>query len=187
MNRRQHKRECARRAWHAKTTRTPDRPTLVISGENCPEVNNGHIVPRMYQHAWKVEGRQVAVHERGSSSCVKRSTKAAGARNPFYRRVRPRHGTKTDDIEASLAYIENKATKPLRELIAGAPMTVERKGGVAQLLPRRQRRKLGKFHSTEAASWLSFRLGSIKSVGIGRWSALHRDLEAVGGRPWGSR
>jgi hypothetical protein len=37
-------------------------------------------------------------------------------------------------MEASLAYVESRATKPLRELIAGEPMTVERKGAVAQLI-----------------------------------------------------
>ena len=62
-----------------------------------------------------------------------KSTKIAGTRGPYYRRTRSRHGTQTDDIEASLAYVENKATPALRQIVAGAPLTVERKGALAQL------------------------------------------------------
>lgn len=133
MRRRQQKRKHARRVLHAKATRTPDRPTLTISGADCPKVDNGHIVPRMYQRAWEVEGRQVAVHELGRSVCEVKSSKVVGARGPYYRRTRPRHGTQTDDIEASLAHVENKATPALRQIIAGEPLTVERKGALAQL------------------------------------------------------
>lgn len=134
VKRRQQKRKHARRVQHAKATRTPDRPDLLISGSNCPKVNNGHIVPRMYQKAWEgEEGRLVAVHEAGSLGCGLKSTKLAGARGPYYRRTRPRHGTQTDDIEASLAYVENKATPALRQVRTGAPLTVERKGALAQL------------------------------------------------------
>lgn len=105
----------------------------MISGADCPTVNNGHIVPRMYQRAWEVEGRQVAVHAARSSGCEVKSTKVVGVRGPYYRRTRPRHGTQTDDIEASLAYVEDKAAPVLRQVIAGKPLTVERKGGLAQL------------------------------------------------------
>lgn len=133
MGRRQQKRKHARRVQHAQTTRTPDRPTLTISAADCPKVDNGHIVPRMYQRAWEGEGRQVAVHEPGRLWCELKSTKVAGARGPYYRRTRPRHGTQTDDMEASLAYVENKATPALRQVVAGAPLTVERKGALAQL------------------------------------------------------
>lgn len=133
VNRRQQKRKQSRRVQHAEATRTPDQPDLLISGSNCPKVDNGHIVPRMFQRAWEGEGRQVAVHTAGSPECERRSTKLAGARGPFYRRTRPRHGTETDDIEASLAYVENKATPALRQVRTGAPLTVERKGALAQL------------------------------------------------------
>jgi hypothetical protein len=61
------------------------------------------------------------------------STRKAGTRSRYYQRTRP-SGEKMDDIEASLAYVEDKATGPLRDLVAGEPITVERKGGVAQLL-----------------------------------------------------
>lgn len=86
----------------------------------------------MYQKAWEVEGRQVAVHRVGTPTCGLTSTKVAGARGPYYRRTRPQ-GTEIDDIEASLAYVENKATPALREIVAGEPFTVQRKGALAQL------------------------------------------------------
>jgi uncharacterized protein DUF4238 len=133
VRRRQRKRKHARRVQHAESTRTPDRPTLTISAADCPKVDNGHIVPRMYQRAWEAEDRQVAVHEPGRSGCELKSTKVAGARGPYYRRTRPRHGTETDDMEASLAHVENKAAPALRQVVAGEPLTVERKGALAQL------------------------------------------------------
>ncbi len=80
-----------------------------------------------------MEGRQVAVHEPGRSECEVKSSKLVGARGPYYRRTRPRQGTQTDDIEASLAHVENKATPALRQIVAGEPFTVERKGALAQL------------------------------------------------------
>src|SRR3954453_10339012 len=84
----------------------------MISAADCPTVDNGHIVPRMYQRAWEVEGRRVAVHESGCSECDVKSSKLVGARGSYYRRTRPRHGTQTDDIEASLAHVENKGRRP---------------------------------------------------------------------------
>ena len=107
VNRRQQKHKQARRFQHTQETRTPDRPRL-ISGSECPTVDNGHIVPRTYQRAWEGEGRQVAVHAVGSPACELQSTKIAGARGPYYRRTRPRHGTQTDNIEASLAHVESR-------------------------------------------------------------------------------
>src|SRR6185295_12309170 len=44
VKRRQKKRKHARRVQHAQATRTPDRPTLMISAADCPTVDNGHIV-----------------------------------------------------------------------------------------------------------------------------------------------
>lgn len=133
MKRRQQKRKQARRLQHAQATRTPDRPGLLISASECPKVDNGHIVPRTYQRAWEGENRQVAVHLAGSPGCELKSTKLAGARGPYYRRTRPRHGTQTDDIEASLAHVENKATPMLRQVIAGERLSEERKAALAQL------------------------------------------------------
>ncbi len=83
--------------------------SFLFSGSECQKVNNGHIVPRMYRHAWEGGGRQVAVHKDARAAYQIKSTKVVGARGPYYRRTRPRHGTQTDDIEASLAYVEDKA------------------------------------------------------------------------------
>lgn len=113
-------------------TRTPDLPPLVIERESFPEVKSSHIVPRVYQRAWAV-GDQVAVHVDGKSECVTMPIRRAGTRSRYYRRTRPT-GEKVDDIEASLAYVEDKATEPLGDLVGGKPITFERKGAVAQLV-----------------------------------------------------
>jgi hypothetical protein len=114
------------------TESDPDRPAIVLDRTSYPVVNQGHIVPRMYQRAFAVDDK-VAVHAVGSPNCVAKSTKTSGTRGRFYRRVRP-DGEEIDDVEASLAYVEDKATRPLRELIAGEPLTVERKGTLAQFI-----------------------------------------------------
>jgi Protein of unknown function (DUF4238) len=131
MNRRQRRRRQRRRAHHAKTG-TLDRPRLILKRASFPDVKSSHIVPRMYQRPWAI-GDQVAVHVDGAGACVQMSTRNAGARSRYYQRTRP-SGEKIHDVEASLAHVEDKATEPLSELIAGKRITVERKGGVAQLL-----------------------------------------------------
>ena len=110
----------------------PDRPSIVFNRDSYPVVEKGHIVPRMYQRAFAVDDK-VAVHVDGNPQCVAMSTKTAGTRRRFYRRVRP-DGEEIDDVEASLAYVEDKATQPLRDLIAGGPLTVEGKGILAQFI-----------------------------------------------------
>ncbi len=87
----------------------------------------------MFQSAWAVDG-MVAVHTVGSNRCSPKSTRNAGTREKPYRRVRPESGEAIDDIEACLSVVEDRSTRPLRELIAGAPITAERKGAVAQFL-----------------------------------------------------
>jgi hypothetical protein len=110
----------------------PDEPSIVLNRTSYPVVKKGHIVPRMYQRSFAVDDK-VAVHTDGSSECALMSTKTAGTRPRFYRRVRP-DGEEIDDVEASLAYVEDKATQPLRQLIAGDPLSVEHKGILAQFL-----------------------------------------------------
>jgi uncharacterized protein DUF4238 len=109
-----------------------DRPSFVLNRASYPEVNKAHIVPRMYQKAFAVQGR-VAVHMDGNPNCVLASTKTAGTRARYYRRARP-DGELIDDVEASLSVIEDKAAEPLRDLIAGEPIKVERKGILAQFI-----------------------------------------------------
>ncbi|HEY8816117.1 MAG TPA: DUF4238 domain-containing protein [Candidatus Dormibacteraeota bacterium] len=110
-----------------------ERPVFTIDGSNSPKVEDGHIVPRMYQKAWEVKGRRVAVHVDGTEVCEVKSTKLVATRGPYYCRTRPK-GDQTDDTEDSLSRIENKAAAPLRQLVAGQPLEAERKGIVAQLL-----------------------------------------------------
>ena len=131
MNRRQRKRRAEQRAHHAKVGAI-DRPRLILERDSFPEVKSAHIMPRMYQRAWAAGG-QVAVHVDLAAACIPMSTRKAGTRSRYYQRTRP-SGEKINDIEASLAYVEDKATAPLSDLIGGKPITVERKGGVAQLL-----------------------------------------------------
>lgn len=110
----------------------PDRPSFVLNRGGYPQVNKAHIVPRMYQKAFAVNGK-VAVHTDGNPDCVLTSTKTAGTRPTYYRRARP-DGELIDDVEASLSLVEDKATEPLRALIADGPITAERKGILAQFV-----------------------------------------------------
>lgn len=133
VNRRQRKRKQRQRSQHAEATRTPDLPALVISGAKLSRVENAHIVPRMYQRSWEGDERQVAVHRVGREGCKLRSTRRAGARPGFYRRTRPQ-GTEIDDFEATLGGVEDRASDPLREVIAGEALSFERKGALAQFV-----------------------------------------------------
>ncbi len=132
MNRRQHRRRELRRRAHDAKRHFVDHPRLVLDRTSYPDVKSAHIVPRMYQRAFAVDA-MVAVHVDGDSKCVVMPIRNAGTRSRYYRRWRP-DGQPIDDIEASLACVEDKASVPLAELIAGGSMTVERKGAVAQLL-----------------------------------------------------
>lgn len=113
-----------------------ERPAFTINGLESPTVNDGHIVPRMYQAAWEDGQRRVAVHDahsNGGEGCKARSTKRVGTRGAYYRRTRP-GGETIDDIEDSLRRIEDKASEPLRSLIGGSKLEEETKGILAQLL-----------------------------------------------------
>lgn len=109
-----------------------EKPAFTIDGSKSPAVENGHIVPRMYQKAWEAQGRKVAVHGKDdATSCRPRSTKSVATRGPYYRRIRPK-GEQLDDTEKSLSVIEDKAAGPLRRLIGGDEIEAEAKGIVAQ-------------------------------------------------------
>jgi hypothetical protein len=110
----------------------PDRPSFVLKRASYPQVKKAHIVPRMYQKAFAVNGK-VAVHTDSNPECVLTSTETAGTRPNYYRRVRP-DGEPIDDVEASLSVMEDKATEPLRDLIANEPISAERKGILAQFI-----------------------------------------------------
>lgn len=131
MRRRQRKDLRARRRQHGRT-RKADRPRFVLDRETYPDVRKAHIVPRLIQRSFAV-GDKVAVHVDGSDRCVLMPTTKAGTRERYYRRVGPT-GERIDDVEACLSVVEDKAHMPLKEIIAGEPMTPERKGILAQLL-----------------------------------------------------
>jgi hypothetical protein len=109
-----------------------ERPAATIDGSRSPTVKDGHIVPRMYQAAWEDEKRRVAVHGVDGGECRLRSTKSVTTRGAYYRRIRP-EGETSDDVEDSLRRIEDKASDPLRRLIAGDDPGGEDKGILAQL------------------------------------------------------
>jgi len=109
-----------------------EKPAFTIDGSKSPAVENGHIVPRMYQKAWEAQGRKVAVHGKDdATSCRPRSTKSVATRGPYYRRIRPK-GEQLDDTEKSLSVIEDKAAGPILRLIGGDEIEAEAKGIVAQ-------------------------------------------------------
>lgn len=95
-------------------------------------VKQGHIVPAAYQRNFAVD-EMVAVHVPGRADCVRLNVANAGTRGPFYRRTRS-DGSQMDDIEAMLASLEDVAGPVLKEVAAGAPLTLERKGVLAQFL-----------------------------------------------------
>lgn len=128
MNRRQRERRLNRRRDHERETR--GRPHYILERSSFPEVKSAHIVPRMYQDAWAVND-QVAVHVDGAAQPVLMPTNRAGTRSRYYRRTRP-NGEATDDVEASLSVLEDRAKPALGALIAGAALTHETKGGLAQ-------------------------------------------------------
>jgi Protein of unknown function (DUF4238) len=104
-----------------------------MSRRSYPVVENGHIVPTVFQKPWVVDGR-VKVHEVGvDRPCRLRPLSKAGTRPAPYRRERP-SGEQIDDVEASLNFVEDKAAAPLRDLNEGAPLTKERKGALAQFV-----------------------------------------------------
>ena len=129
MNRRQRERQ-RRRRWQHQETASVDGPRDVLSRETYTEVKKAHIVPQMYQRPWAVKDR-VAVHVDGAAQCVSMKVSNAGVRSRFYRRDRP-DGTVIDDVEASLSLVEGAAAAPLRDLIGGQPLTIERKATLAE-------------------------------------------------------
>lgn len=130
MNHRQRQRQEKRRRRHQDATRERDVPALIMDREHYTPVENAHIVPRMYQKAFAIEG-MVAVHRVGESKCSRVSTKRAGTRPAYYRRTRP-DGERIDDVEASLAEVESKSAPILAATVKGAPIDLEAKGGLAQ-------------------------------------------------------
>ena len=129
MNRKQRKRQLARRRAHEGSL---DRPRDILSRASYSTVKQGHIVPVTYQRNFAIED-QVAVHLPGEATCFLMNVRDAGKRSRFYRRIRP-DGTAIDDIEASLDVIENKAAPLLNNVAGRTRLSPELKGGLAQFL-----------------------------------------------------
>jgi len=98
--------------------------------ESYSRVKRGHIVPVVFLRNF-ADSEQVALHRTDQPGCELRSVRTVGTRGPFYRRQRP-DGTDIDDIEASLALLEEKVKPVFDEILAGAPLTLERKSVLAQ-------------------------------------------------------
>jgi hypothetical protein len=130
MNHKQRRRAHERRRHHQEATKDPDRPRLIMTRDSYPAVERAHIVPRMYQKAFAVSGK-VAVHVEGRAACRLLSTRKAGTRGAYYRRPRP-SGQTIDDVEASLAAVEARSAPVLSATVAGAALTLEAKGVLAQ-------------------------------------------------------
>jgi hypothetical protein len=116
---------------HDREIERGERPAFTIDGSQSPTVNDGHIVPRVFQAAWADEESKVAVHKVGGEGCRPKSTKRVMTRGPHYRRTRPT-GETTDDVEDSLRRIEDKASDPLKGLVSGEVLDEEAKGILAQ-------------------------------------------------------
>lgn len=129
VNRRQRRRELARRRAHATQA---GRPRNVLSLGYYSPVKKGHIVPQVFQRSFAID-EQVAVHVDGDSDCRPSHIRDAATRSRFYQRTR-RDGTAIDDTEASLAVMESTVRPVLADLLRGDPLTAERKGVLAQFL-----------------------------------------------------
>lgn len=140
MNRRQRHKRDNRRSAHAAQT---GRPRNVLSLDAYPAVNKAHIVPAVYQRGFAIDDR-VAVHIDGASECVTMRVGDAGTRRRFYRRNRP-DGSSIDDIEASLAVLEDKVQPALGALQSGGPLDNERKVALVQFVAMQMLRGPGFF------------------------------------------
>lgn len=96
-----------------------------------PKVNRGHIVPAVYQRNFAIDD-QVLVHFVSDRHTELRNVKSVGWRRTFYRRSRPHDGAEIDDIEASLSELERDIKGVFDEILAGAELTLERKGALSQ-------------------------------------------------------
>ena len=115
-----------------------------------PTVKRGHIVPAVYQRNFAA-GQQVAVHFAGQDGCQLRNVKRAGTQGPYYRRVRP-DGSTIDDIEASLSVVENAVQPVFASIVAGEPLTIQRKHVLATFFGMQMVRGPG-FFSERADGW----------------------------------
>jgi hypothetical protein len=113
--------------------RSRDVPNEVMSRRSFPDVKQGHIVPRVYQRAWANADDQVTVHVAGKLASFTMNTADAGTRRRPYTRFRP-DGSRIDDMEATLAEVENRIKPTLTAIDQDPRLTRDRKGGLAQFI-----------------------------------------------------
>jgi hypothetical protein len=85
----------------------------------------------MYQRNFAIED-QVLVHFVSDGHTELRHVRSVGWRRAFYRRITPNDGSEIDDIEASLSELERDIKGVFDEILAGAELTLERKGALSQ-------------------------------------------------------
>jgi Protein of unknown function (DUF4238) len=90
-----------------------------------PTVKNAHIVSRTYLKGW-AHGRTITARILDTGVTITTSVDKVGTRRHFYRRALP-DGTKTDDVESSLAEAESRAAPLLREVDERWPLSVDDK------------------------------------------------------------
>jgi Protein of unknown function (DUF4238) len=97
-----------------------------------PDVKNAHIVPRTYLKNWAIEGA-IGVAQVREAKRLEMPVEKVGTRRRFYRRQRP-DGSNIDDVEATLAEIEDRATPLLRSFDEKWPLVGDDKLTFAVLI-----------------------------------------------------
>jgi hypothetical protein len=96
-----------------------------------PVVNKGHILPRVWQRNFAIDGQtQVRVVDPPGSHLV--TIDDSGTRRRPYRRTRP-DGTPIDDVEWSLHHIEHAVAPILADVESRWPLSLDDKRTLAEL------------------------------------------------------
>jgi hypothetical protein len=95
-----------------------------------PKVERGHILPRVYQRNWAIDG-MVELHVAGRPGSRPASTKDVGVKKRAYRRERP-DGTPIDDVEWSLSHMEGAVGPILTNALERWPYNFDDKQVLAE-------------------------------------------------------
>jgi hypothetical protein len=134
VKKRQRRRKEHQRSQHAEATRTPDRPALVVSGAKLC----GSRTPASFRVCISGLGRPMSARSRSTESATMgASFNRPGAREPGLASIGELclRGLRSTSFEVTtLGGVEDRATRPLREVIAGEVLSFERKGALAQFI-----------------------------------------------------